>query len=210
VANAVNQFLGTGWQVAPVRPSTAEVVRPAITARFHRSAEGLSYWAYGLSVEAHQPEQVASAWVYQAILSGGKGARLFTQIREGLGWGYDFGGLSLLEPGRLLLIGFVQAGRAYTGRPDALNQRLSEPVRPDEVERAKAFLLGAWHRDRLELSEYLRRLAEAELAGVGIELETSLPQWLERVSLETVQALEARFQSDQPYLPTSGTNTHSP
>ncbi len=215
VSTFVNQFFGSGWSVEGARtrlepPAQPNLARTTLT----RSAEGLTYWAYRFDLPIQSPEQVATGLVLQTVLSGGKGSRLFREIREGLGWGYDFGGIHLLEPHRLQLLGFIQAGCPSEKPSSLLTERMTQPLRAEEVQRAKAYLIGNWWRDRMELSEYLRRLAEAELSGVGIELETEFPKWIEAVSLEAVQGLmesfRQRIQADQPYLPTNGTNTHSP
>jgi len=186
VATSVNQFLGSGWEEGAQRGfvQTPILVNASQTSMV-RSSEGLHYWAYRHELPVSSAEQVVAGLVYQAVLSGGKGARLFRSVREAQGWGYDFGGQALMEQGRLLLLGFVQAGRASKGVPETLN----EPIRPEEVERAKAYLLGNWHRNRMELGEYLRQLAEAEMSGIGMELAIEFPKWLEAISVESVQKL---------------------
>jgi len=155
------------------------------------AAQGIAYTGY-LWQFAPKESDYHALRLWQFVLGEGKRARLFIASREQLGRGYEVRAQTAMRDGVLTGWGWIQ-----TGNPPALlpviQQTFTQPLQPEEFQRARALLYGEWYRLRQNLIELSVTLAWAELSGLGYETILHTPAYLEQLRLETVEQVRQRL-----------------
>ncbi len=149
------------------------------------------YLGFGLRVQVRTPADYAALMVLHALLCEGKGSALFQQMRQARGVGYAFGGAPLMWQGDGLLLGFLQVGASRASQQQELLNALQtlatlKEIDPNAFQRAVALAEGRWRLARLDIVERTRRLALAEVSGVGYHAEEQLPDWLQKLDRASV------------------------
>ncbi len=149
------------------------------------------YLGFGLRVQVRTPADYAVLMVLHALLCEGKGSALFQQMRQARGVGYAFGGAPLMWHGDGLLLGFLQVGASRASQQQELLNALQtlatlKEIDPNAFRRAVALAEGRWRLARLDIVERTRRLALAEVSGVGYHAEEQLPDWLQKLDRASV------------------------
>lgn len=163
-----------------------------------KTASSASYIMAAASLPAVEAKRYAVARVLSAILGEGKGSRLFQNLREAHGIGYEFGSFLVPLPHSTLLFAYIQfdaSGMPGTVRrtQDFLLTQLKSlaenPPPEQELTRAKRFLKFQYDLDGQHLSNHAYRLGFWESLGVGCEQAAKLPAQIEAVTALQVQEL---------------------
>ena len=114
----------------------------------------------------------AAVKVLSVALGGGMAGRLFTELRDKQGLAYSTGAINPSRVHPSVLIAYLgtapdNAERAEDGMRRELERIAREAVSPDELGRAKAYLLGQFVLDRRTNARLAWYQAYFESAGVG-------------------------------------------
>jgi len=145
----------------------------------------------------------ASFAVMAALVGGGKGSRLFRQVRDSLGIGYRLGAEAqgLAEAGILFV--FLEVDPARTRAPSlgdverlivgVVEGLLTQPPTEDEVLRARRLAAGLYAQARQRVAERALALARAELLAGGWQRDDGLREDIERVTRADVELAARTF-----------------
>jgi predicted Zn-dependent peptidase len=140
----------------------------------------------------------AATRVLGALLGGGMSGRLFAEMRERQGLAYSVGTSSAFRTGAGVLVGHMgtappNVDSAEAGMLSEIDRARAEDVGEDELERAKAYLLGSLTMDRRTNARQAWYLAFFELLGVGWQFPERYAQDVARVSPADVVAAARRY-----------------
>lgn len=144
-----------------------------------------------------------TAMVLAALIGGGKGARLFREIRDERGIGYSLG--ATMSSSRLngILTAFLEYGegkKRIDGKPltedyaeqlllSTIRSLLTTPPTSEEMERAKAYVKGRFLVDHESQSMRAFYPAYYELMGLGYDYDAHFPKLVDSVSEADVMSL---------------------
>ncbi len=194
-AQAVVEEVGRLFAALPAGPGSADPTVPRPVAGDTRrvlerpAAQAqilLGYLAPPLSHPDYPAVKVLSA-----LLGGGMSGRLFTELRSKQGLAYSLGAL---YPSRVDTSFFVLHMGTAPGNVDRAEEGIrregarvrQERVTEDELQRAKAYLLGNLAIDRRTNARQAWYLAFFELAGVGHEFLERYMAAVDAVSAEDI------------------------
>jgi predicted Zn-dependent peptidase len=151
-------------------PSVAPVTTPGRLQVTHPSAQAQVLAGTVGPAIAHR--DYAAVKVLSVALGGGMAGRLFTELRDKQGLAYSTGALNPFRVQPSVLVAYLgtapdNAERAEDGMRRELERIAREPVSPDELARAKAYLLGQFTLDRRTNARLAWYQAFFESAGVG-------------------------------------------
>lgn len=158
----------------------------------------VSYLMAAAALPGMETKRYAAARLLSAVLGEGKGSRLFQNLREAHGIGYEFG--SFLVPFRsgILLLAYIQCGagdppEAFQHAQDLLQAQLKslaeKPPTEQELNRAKRFVQFQYELEGQPLSMRAYRLGFWESLRIGYEQADSLPTQIETVTAQQVQEM---------------------
>ncbi len=132
----------------------------------------------------------------QAIL-GGQGGRLFRDLRDQRSLAYAVQPFVSLSAhgggfGVYMAVGPGKEKEALAGLARNLEAVRQQPPSPAELERAKAYLLGAQAIDLQKYTAQAMNLAMNELLGLGYDYYLRYPQEIQAVTAEEVRATAAK------------------
>jgi zinc protease len=135
-----------------------------------------------------------AACVLSAIIGGGKGSRLFRQIRDEKGIGYSIGTIlsqNLLNGQLTAHLEFAPTDKVTSTEAEQLINTVIQSVITNtpnnkELERARQFAAGEFLIDHQKLNKKAFYPALYELAGVGAAYDSSLPKIIRSVTLKQV------------------------
>lgn len=163
-----------------------------------KTASSASYIMTAASLPPMDAKQYATARMLSAILGEGKGSRLFQNLREAHGIGYEFGSLLLPMPLSTFLFAYIQCEAVSTAETlqntqDLILKQLKSlaenPPSEPELARAKRFLKFQLQMDGQNLSNLAYRLGLWESLGTGYEQALNLPAQIETVTAQQIQEL---------------------
>ncbi len=144
-----------------------------------------------------------AAMVLAALIGGGKGARLFREIRDERGIGYSLG--ATMSSSRLngILTAFLEYGegkKRMDGKPlteeyaeelllSTVRSILTTPPTPEEMERAKAYVIGRFLVDHESQAMRAFYPAYYELMGLGYDYDAHFPNMVDTVTEKDVMSL---------------------
>lgn len=145
----------------------------------------------GLAPALDHPDH-AAAKVLATVLGGGMAGRLFVELRDKAALAYTATSFydPTREPGALILyLGSAPdtAERAEAGLAAQLARIRDERVGAEELERAKAYLLGKYAMDRRTNERQAWYLAFYEVEGVGLGYPERYRRAVEAVTADDVQ-----------------------
>jgi zinc protease len=140
----------------------------------------------------------AATRVLAALMGGGMSGRLFSELREQQGLAYSVGTTSPLRTGRGVLASYIGTAPATAAVAEErllaeMNRARVEGVGPEELSRAKAYLLGNLAMDRRTNARYAWYMAFFELVGAGWQYPDRFARDIERVSATDVIAAARRY-----------------
>jgi len=150
----------------------------------------------GMGTTVHDPDRYTLE-VLTAILSGQSG-RLFLELRDQASLAYSISSSSVdgLDPGYLLVhlaTSPDKVPQALAGVYDHLRRLRDEPVRDDELVRAKHYLTGSHAIDLQRAGARAMLMAMNERFGLGYADYLDYERAIEAVSAEAIQGAAARY-----------------
>jgi zinc protease len=126
--------------------------------------------------------------------------RLFVELREAQGLAYSVGVLGPARTGAAPLVAYLGTGRENIAAAEAAVLRELDRVRAGgftaaEVERAKAYVLGAQAIDRRTNARHAWYLAFFEVVGAGWDFPERYARAVESVTPDDVRAVCRRVLS---------------
>jgi zinc protease len=147
----------------------------------------------------------AAVKVLGTVLGGGMAGRLFAELRDQRGLAYNAAAYydPVRGPGALALYlgtapdNATRAEEALKGEIDRIKR---EPVSPEELARAKGYLLGRYAMDRRTNERQAWYLAFYELARVGADYPERYRRAVEAVTAADVQRVAQQYLADPTVL----------
>lgn len=177
-------------------PSVAPVTTPGRALLTHPAAQAqVLAGAVGPSI-AHR--DYAAVKVLTVALGGGMAGRLFTELRDKQGLAYSTGALNPSRVQPSVFIAYLgtapdNAERAEEGMRHELERIARERVNPDELARAKAYLLGQFALDRRTNARLAWYQAFFESAGVGHDFARRYARAVEAVTADDLQRVARSY-----------------
>lgn len=186
---------GTPAAMPASPPPVANGARRLIERRAEQAQVMVGFLAPGLGDRDH-----AAGKVLAALLGGGMSGRLFVELREAQGLAYSVGMLGPNRTGAAPLVAYLGTARENIAAAEAGILRELDRVRAGgftaaEVERAKAYVLGAQAIDRRTNARHAWYLAFFEVVGAGWDFPERYARAVESVTLDDVRALGRRVLS---------------
>jgi predicted Zn-dependent peptidase len=133
-----------------------------------------------------------------AVLGGGTGGRLFTELRGKEGLAYSLGVINPSRAGPGALLAYLGTAAASADAAEAAMLReigriRAEPPTDAELARARAYLLGTQAMDRRTNARQSWYLAFFELVGAGHDFPDRYGERLATVTAADVQAAARRY-----------------
>ena len=140
----------------------------------------------------------AAVKVLANVLGGGMAGRLFSELRDRQALAYTASAYydPVREPGALILyLGTApdNATRAEAALRQEIERIRSEPVTPDELARAKGYLLGNYTMDRRTNGRLAWYLSFYEIEGVGQTFPEQYRKAVEAVTAADVQRVARTY-----------------
>ncbi|MCS7308857.1 MAG: insulinase family protein [Armatimonadetes bacterium] len=187
------------WTFSPLRESASTV---------REQAGNTAYIMAGYPVPGIGSADYPALLVLDAILGRGKSSRIFTQLRDASGFGYEIG--SFLPPlaGGSCLLGFVEIAPyriSAAGVPvlvvddvqKALVQQMQSvrlnPPSEQEVERAKRLVIGSYALRHQRVRDRAYFLGWYECIGLGYQFDRQFADKVAAVKREDVLRVAQRY-----------------
>jgi zinc protease len=160
-----------------------------------------------LGVERRNPDFYALQ-VMDTILGGGAGltSRIPRKLRDEQGLAYTtFARITSsagTDPGKFLAyIGTSPENihKALDGFKDEISRIIAEPVDPEELSDAKAYLTGSFVFAFESNSQITRFLTNAEVYGLGFDYLEKYPTYINSVSIEDISRVAAEYLDTEHY-----------
>lgn len=157
-----------------------------------------------LGISRTNPDYYAVTVMNYILGAGGFSSRLMDQIRDNLGLAYGVMSAfdARLMPGAFLVSLQTRnetANQAIAGVLTELKGMRDKPVTDEEINEAKAYLIGSFPL-RLDTTAKLAEiLAQVEFFGLGLDYFTDYPKWIDKVTKEDVQRAAARYINPEAY-----------
>ncbi|MBI4634917.1 MAG: insulinase family protein [Candidatus Rokubacteria bacterium] len=142
----------------------------------------------------------AAVKVLGALLGSGMSGRLFVELRDKRGLAYSLGVQSPFRPGPTFFVGYMgtapdNVNAAEAGILQELDRIRSELPSESELQRAKAYLLGALAMDRRTNARQAWYLAYFEVVGAGWDFPERYARAVEAVTPADVTGAARRYLS---------------
>jgi len=164
-----------------------------------------AYFLFGFLAPAATSSEYPAAQVASAALGGGKGSRMFQNLREKQSLAYELGTLYppmrlqshilvylVTDPYRQLFPG-MPIQTIFTEVKDAtlaeVTRLQDEPLTPEEIERAKRYTIGTYALKHQRLRDRAFYLGWLETIGLGCEYDSDFASKIEAVTAEDVQKI---------------------
>lgn len=140
----------------------------------------------------------AASKVLAAVLGSGTSGRIFRELRERQGLAYALGVSNPSRRGPAAFVAHIgteapNIAAAEAGIRTEIDRARAEPPTADELERAKAYILGTLAMDRRTNSRQAWYLAFYELIGVGWDFPSRYAASIEAVTADAVLAAARRY-----------------
>jgi zinc protease len=142
----------------------------------------------------------AAMKVLSVALGGGMAGRLFTELRDKQGLAYSTGAINPSRVDAGVLVAYLgtapnNADRAEEGMLRELGRLARERVTPDELARAKSFLLGQFNLDRRTNARLAWYQAFFEATGVGYDFAERYVKAVESVTADDLLRVAQTYLS---------------
>jgi len=186
---------GEGSVPAPATAPTTAGGRELVN---HPAAQAQVMVAFlGPSI-AHQ--DYAAVKVLSVALGGGMAGRLFTELRDKQGLAYSTGAINPSRVDASVLVAYLgtapaNADRAEEGMLRELARLAAERVSPEELARAKSYLMGQFNLDRRTNARLAWYQAFFESAGVGYDFADRYVKAVEKVTADDLMRVARTYLS---------------
>ncbi len=187
----------------PISPTPANTLAPSGTRCVHTLPCDTYLIVAGFPAPSITSPDYPAAMVLTALIGGGKGARLFRKIRDERGIGYSLG--ATMTSARLngILTAFLEYGEGkirMDGKPlteeyaeqlllSTVRSILTTPPTPEEMERAKAYVIGRFLVDHESQAMRAFYPAYYELMGLGYDYDAHFPNMVDTVTEKDIMSL---------------------
>jgi len=187
----------------PISPIPANTLAPSGSRCVHTLPCDTYLIVAGFPAPSITSPDYPAAMVLAALIGGGKGARLFREIRDERGIGYSLG--ATMTSARLngILTAFLEYGegkKRMDGKPlseeyaeqlllNTVRSILISPPTPQEMERAKAYVIGRFLVDHESQAMRAFYPAYYELMGLGYDYDAHFPNLVNMVTEKDVMSL---------------------
>ncbi len=142
----------------------------------------------------------AAVKVLSVALGGGMAGRLFTELRDKQGLAYSTGAINPSRVDAGVLVAYLgtapaNADRAEEGMLRELGRLAAERVSPEELARAKSYLLGQFNLDRRTNARLAWYQAFFETAGVGYDFADRYVKAVEQVTTDDLLRVARTYLS---------------
>lgn len=142
----------------------------------------------------------AAMKVLSVALGGGMAGRLFTELRDKQGLAYSTGAINPSRVDAGVLVAYLgtaptNADRAEEGMLRELGRLARERVSPDELARAKSYLLGQFNLDRRTNARLAWYQAFFEAAGVGYDFAERYVKAVDQVTADDLLRVAQTYLS---------------
>jgi zinc protease len=142
----------------------------------------------------------AAMKVLSVALGGGMEGRLFTELRDKQGLAYSTGAINPSRVDASVLVAYLgtapaNADRAEEGMLRELGRLARERVTPDELARAKSFLVGQFNLDRRTNARLAWYQAFFEATGVGYDFAERYVKAVENVTADDLLRVAQTYLS---------------
>ena len=187
------------YTFTPLRESTSKV---------REQAGNTAYIMAGYPVPGITSSEYPALTVLDAVLGRGKSSRIFTNLRDASGIGYEIGSFYPPLMGGSCLLGFVEIAPyriSAAGVPvlvvDDVQKALvrqiqsvrTEPPSQQEVERAKKLVIGSYALRHQRVRDRAYFLGWYECIGLGYQFDRQFPERIERVQREDVLRVAEKY-----------------
>lgn len=184
---------GEGESDAPRQPARSTGDRIAVT---HPAAQAQVLAGF-LAPPAAHPDYAAMK-VLTTVLGGGMSGRLFSELRDKQGLAYSTGALYPTRVDQSALVAYLgtapsNADRAEEGMRRELERIQKDTIRPEDVERAKAYLLGQFALDRRTNARLAWYQAFFEVCGVGHDFDERYVREVGAVTIADLDRVARRY-----------------
>jgi predicted Zn-dependent peptidase len=136
--------------------------------------------------------------VLATVLGGGMSGRLFVEIRDKRGLAYSLGVLTPYRTGAAFFVAYLGTARPNAAAAEAavlqeIERIRTAPVTPEELARAKAYLLGRLALDRRTNARQAWYLAFFEATGAGWDFPERYAKAVEAVTAANLAAVAGRY-----------------
>ena len=209
----VNSLGAGGWDTRPPAPplplTTAERIPMSLKdlilpRRVPGSIVALGYIAPGTATVASRIDH-AALLLLDAVLGGGKAARLFANLRDAhtgqAPVGYDARTQVFAGRGQSLWVAYITGGREPLDCRNALQNELDalasgeRPITPDEYERAKTYLIARHLRERQRTRFQAFGAGWSETMGLGADFDTDFAARLDSINADALNGFARRILS---------------
>jgi zinc protease len=170
-------------------PKTVKINRPITQANIIIGHAGVS---------RDNPDYYALTVMNYILGSGGFSSRLFDEIRVKKGLAYSVG--SFFDPRRypgsfqiILQTKNASAGEAIRIALDQMRNIRTEPVKPQEIEGAKKYLIGSFPMRFDTQGKLVNFLAQVEYYGLGLDYPLKYPSLISSVTIDRVRDAANRY-----------------
>ncbi len=180
---------------AVTSPPVASGARRVLERPAQQAQIMVGFLAPGLSEVDHP-----AARVLGAVMGGGMAGRLFLELRESRGLAYSVGVLSPSRVGAAPFVAYLGTARENTtaaeeGMLQELTRVRVDGVSAAELDRAKAYVLGAQAMDRRTNARHAWYLAFFEVVGAGWDFPERYARAVAAVTAADVRAVAERVLS---------------
>lgn len=140
----------------------------------------------------------AAVKVLGAVLGGGMAGRFFVELRDRLGLAYSLGTINPSRAGPAFIVGYMGTApnsieAAEAGMLREIERSRTDAPTPDELARAKAYVLGTLVMDRRTNARQAWYLGFFDLLGAGFDFPDRYQRRVETVTAAEVRAAAQRY-----------------
>lgn len=205
-------FAGTGAKQLPKqRPIPPETLQGSKGEVLERPISA-AYFLFGFLFPSVTSPEYPAAQVAAAALGGGKGSRMFQDLREKKALAYELGTIYPTLKFQSHILAYLVTDpyrRAYPGLSiemiltdvkqatlDEVTRLQKEPLTTDELERAKRYTIGTYALKHQRLRDRAFYLGWLEAIGLGYEYDANFAGKIEAVTAADVQAISRKYFND--------------
>ena len=198
---ALERRLG-GWARGPAGSPPPRPAPPPLQASVlktvQRSLTQANIVLGHLGISRNDPDYYAVQVMNFILGGGGFGSRIIEVVREQRGWAYDISSnfFGSLDPGSFavsLQTKNETAMPAIQAVLDEMRRMRDHPVTAQELDEAKAFLMGNFPFRMDTLGKLVRLLSGIELYGLGLDYPDRYPAIIAAVTIADVQRVAQQY-----------------
>lgn len=202
-------FAGTGLTLTPPQRPIGEETLAQSVVRITEKDTFAAYIMIGYLAPGVRSPDFPALTVASAILGGGKASRLFTNLREQRGIGYEVGTLYPILRNQSHLIALVVTDLYKPAIPGAPSQVALQEIKDatlaevaslrdrlvsdEELLRAKRYAVGSHALKRQRLRERAFHLGWMEAIGAGYQFDQEFGSRIDAVTKEDVQRVARKY-----------------